>query len=126
VPISNIIIVSAVLGVVAFNTDLFFNANIGPGRVRLLIGPGVGFSVVAGGGYSGGSIRLPAVIGMEILTRSYGVGFRFMLRPWLEYAIGSSGRTSVTGIGGGALAVFGVSFYGKRDASPAYPAYPPP
>lgn len=107
VPVTNIVIASAVLQSFAFSTDAFFNFNIGTGNARMILGPGLGFSFVVGDRYGVASIRVPAEIGLELITNNEAFGFKIMARPWVEFVPTSS--TSV--VGGGAVGLLGLSGY---------------
>jgi hypothetical protein len=107
VPVVNVAIASAIIGAFAFQTDVFFNFNIGKGNARMILGPGLGFSLVAGDGGAVGSIRIPAEIGIEAITNNEVFGFKVMARPWLEIVPISE----VSVVGGGAVLELGFSGY---------------
>jgi hypothetical protein len=111
VPLTNIIIVSKAVGGFAFTMDAFFNMNIGQGTERFVFGPGLGFSALASDGGSAGTLRLPAQIGLEVLTEKRGFGFKILARPWAEFGSGSAG----TAVGGGLLGALVFSTYVTRD-----------
>ena len=120
IPVTNIAILSAAQGTFFFNTDVFFNFNLGRGALRLVLGPGLGFSVVAGKETTSGNIRtivvgtgtlrIPAEVGLEILTRRRFFGFKVLARPWAEVG----GGDGFTFGGGGLLGVLVFSFYATR------------
>jgi hypothetical protein len=109
-PVTNMILVSSAMKGFLFSTDVFFNANIGKGTERFVVGPGLGFSVLALDGGSATTFRLPAQIGLEILTKKRGFGFKLLARPWLEVASGSR----ATAVGGGVLGALVFSGYSTR------------
>ncbi len=106
-PLTNMILVSNALEGVVVTADVFFNFNVGKGSTRLVIGPGVGFSIVAVDRGSAGSFRLPAELGFEVLNKKQSFGFKLLARPWFEIASGS--RASATG--GGLLGALVFSGY---------------
>lgn len=107
IPVTNIVIASAVLESFAFSTDAFFNFNIGTGNARMILGPGLGFSFIAGSQNAIGSIRVPAEIGLELITNNEAFGFKIMARPWVEFV--PTSNTSI--VGGGAIGLLGLSGY---------------
>lgn len=114
IPIVNTLFVAQLSGfrTFVFSIDAFYNFNLGPGRVRFLIGPGLGLAFgVSSGAFFG--LRLPAEVGVEFMTRARGFGFKILARPWLqiETATGASGAF----FGGGLMAALGFSFYKTRD-----------
>ena len=114
VPISNMVIVSAALEGFFFMSDVFYNFNLGDGRVQFLCGPGLGLSLGSVSGAFAMSFRVPATVGVEFLTRARGFGFKIMLRPYMEFAVGEGGGNTASGVGGGALLDLGLSWYGVR------------
>lgn len=106
-PITNMIIVSNAVRGFLFNIDAFFNANVGKGTERLVIGPGLGFAVLSSSSGSAGTLRLPAQLGFELLSRKRGFGFKLLARPWAEFAFGTGG----TAVGGGLLGALVFSGY---------------
>ena len=114
VPISNLLIVSAVTEGFFFMSDVFYNLNIGDGQAQFLLGPGLGLSMGSVSGAFAMSFRVPATIGVEFLTRARGFGFKIMLRPYVEFAVGQGSGSSASGVGGGALLDLGLSWYGTR------------
>ena len=114
IPVVNSVVVSAQVGAFYFGSDFFYNFNIGHGQVRLLLGPGLGYNLLIGGGYQMGGIRIPGEIGVEFLTRTRRFGFKIMGRPWLEFDFGTNGSTSAGSVGGGIVGLLGFSFYGVR------------
>lgn len=114
IPVVNSVVVSAQVGAFYFGSDFFYNFNIGHGQVRLLLGPGLGYNLLIGGGFQMGGIRIPGEIGVEFLTRSRRFGFKIMGRPWLEFDFGTNGSMSGGSVGGGVLGLLGFSFYGVR------------
>ncbi|MCA9720392.1 MAG: hypothetical protein KC468_37365, partial [Myxococcales bacterium] len=121
VPVVNIALTplfGALIGVPLFvwRTDVFYNFNVGERRTRFVAGPGLGFSV---GGASGAfqlGLRIPAELGLEVLSTSKGVSFRMLLRPFFEvYALtGSQVESTGAVYGGGALLGLGVMGYKVR------------
>lgn len=107
IPVTNIVIASAVLGSFAYATDVFFNFNVGTGNARLIVGPGLGFSFIASGSNATGSIRVPAEIGLELITNSESFGFKVLARPWVEFVPARDAGV----VGGGALLLLGLSGY---------------
>jgi hypothetical protein len=107
VPVASMILSSAVLGGTVVNMDAYFNANIGDGKMRCVIGPGIGFSYLDIHGQSAASVRFPAQLGFEALSKSRGFGFKLLARPWAEVASGSS----ASAVGGGLLGVLVFSGY---------------
>ena len=103
--------------------DAFYNFNLGRKRVRLILGPGLGFAV--------GSrrfdlldvtlvtleyrVRLPAELGLEILGRQQNFGVKLLVRPWGDVGflqIADVGRFLQAGAG--VMAAVGVSGYALR------------
>lgn len=111
IPVSNTIVVGALGRVFVWSTDLFYNFNLGPGGVRFLAAPGVGLSVFAGSGVGGASLRVPAILGVEFLTRGRGFGFQIRGRPHFEIAYAGRGSSAAMGIGGGFMAELAVVGY---------------
>lgn len=107
IPVTNIVIASAVLESFVYATDVFFNFNVGTGNARMVIGPGLGFSFIASGSNAIGSIRIPAEIGLEAITNNEAFGFKVLARPWVEFV--PTRESSV--VGGGALLLLGFSGY---------------
>ncbi len=107
VPIVNIIIASAVVDGLLWQTDAFFNFNLGSGTARFIIGPGLGFTAGAVQGETAASIRFPAELGLELLTSGNGFGFKVLARPWFEVAPTSAADA----IGGGLIGLLGFSGY---------------
>jgi hypothetical protein len=114
VPLTNIIIGSAAAHAFYFNVDAMFNANLGHGSVRGIMGAGLGLDVLAGGGGGAFGIRVPGEIGMEVLAAHNHFGFELMARPFFEVV--PAGGSGV--IGGGALLVLG--FMGYTTNEPAH------
>lgn len=104
VPISNTLVAGAFARIFAWSTDVYYNFNLGPGRVRFLAAPGLGFAVLAGYGAGGVSLRVPAILGVEFLSPGRGFGFQIRGRPHFEVGYASSGSSSLTAIGGGFMA----------------------
>ena len=107
IPITNMILVSNALEGVVVSADVMFNANSGKGSTRLVIGPGLGFSIVAVDHGTAGSFRIPAQLGFEVLNKRQSFGFKLLARPWLELASGSE----ASAVGGGMLGVLVFSGY---------------
>lgn len=114
IPLTNMIISSVDSSGFIFQLDAMFNLNAGRGGVRLIAGPGLGFTVAEQSGVTAGGIRVPAQLGVEFLSAGRGVGFKVAVRPWIEFAFASSGSVSASGVGGGALLVLGLAGYGTR------------
>lgn len=110
VPITNIAVVSAIRGAFLWSNDVFVNFNIGTGNARGIVGPGLGFAVASSSGGAIGSFRVPAELGLEILTNNEAFGFKIMVRPWMEFGSNSD----IGGIGGGAVALLGFSGYHRK------------
>ncbi|MBK8251478.1 MAG: hypothetical protein IPK82_02270 [Polyangiaceae bacterium] len=106
-PVLNMAVTSAVLGGTFINMDLMFNANVGKGKMRFVVGPGVGFSHAQVDSSTATSFRIPAQLGFEALSKRRGFGFKFMARPWVEFATGSA----TDAVGGGLLGVVAFSGY---------------
>jgi len=105
-------IIFAAGGTFLWRSDVFLNFNAGSGIPRLIVGPGLGFSVIATAGKSTlWSIRLPAQIGLELLTTDEAFGFKIVAQP--VFAVGGS-RTDGVYAGGGGVLELGMSGY-KRD-----------
>lgn len=112
VPITNIVVGSAAVKGFYFNMDMFFNANAGKGKTRFIVGPGIGFSHLSAGYDSANSLRIPAQLGFEVLSKSRGFGFKMLARPFVEFAFG----TRADAVGGGLLGAIVFSGYATRDA----------
>jgi len=96
--------------------DLFYNFNVGSGRVRFLVGPGVGLA--EGYSFRDGfirngylALRFPAEFGVEFLTRRRGFGFKLLARPWAHIGTASDGSMPGPAFGGGVIGALGLSFY---------------
>lgn len=111
VPVATMALSSAVLGGTVVNMDLYFNVNAGKGKTRFVFGPGIGFTYLDARGSSAASLRIPAQIGFESLSKKRGFGFKMLARPWMEVATGSSADA----IGGGLLGVLVFSGYVTSD-----------
>jgi hypothetical protein len=114
IPLTNMIISSVDSSGFVFQLDAMFNVNAGRGGVRLIAGPGLGFTVAEQSGVTAGGIRVPGQLGVEFLSAGRGLGFKVAVRPWVELAFASSGSVSASGVGGGALLVLGLAGYGTR------------
>ncbi len=122
VPVLNLAVVMASLKLFAWQTDGYFNFNFGRSSVRFLLGPGLGFTTLIGSlmgtSVAGFSLRIPAVIGMEVLSAQRGFGFQLAARPWVEFAIAGAavGSSSAVGggVGGGALLTIGFFGYSTQ------------
>jgi hypothetical protein len=108
-PVTNLVVVSAVVGGFFFNMDAFLAFNLGRGPLRLVVGPGLGLSAVSGKDVTGASLRIPAEIGAELLVFRENLGVALLARPWLEIAGGTS-----QAVGGGLTGVVGVFGYFTR------------
>jgi hypothetical protein len=109
VPLTNVVVVSAVVGGFFFNMDAFLAFNVGRGPVRFVLGPGLGLSAVSGKDVTGASLRIPAEVGVELLVFRENLGVAVLARPWLEIAGGTS-----QAVGGGLTGVLGVFGYFTR------------
>ena len=114
VPVTNTIIVAAVAGIFAWSTDVFYNFNLGRGRVRGLLGPGLGAGFAVAGGVSAGFLRVPVMGGVEFLSPRARFGFKIRARPFFDLAFGTGPSASVLAVGGGAFGELVFSFYGRR------------
>lgn len=112
VPITNAIVGAVLEGVFLWSTDVFYSLNNGHGRVRQILGPGLGFAVGGARGVRAASVRVPLELGVEVLTERLRWGFKVLARPFFEYAVVSGGGVTVDGPAGGVLAGLGVSRYG--------------
>ena len=112
VPITNMLVVSGVVGGFYFNLDDLFDLNLGRGAWRMVLGPGLGTSVVVVREASGASLRVPAEVGLEWLTPGRSFGIKLMARPWFEVA-GGAAQT----YGGGFTLLLGLSGYIVRHAT---------
>lgn len=106
-PVLNMALVSAVAKGTVVNMDLIFNANVGRGKTRFVAGAGLGFAFVDVPSGEGASLRIPAQLGFESLSKRRGFGFKLLARPWAEIAVGSSGDA----FGGGVLGVLVFTGY---------------
>lgn len=119
VPLVNTIIQSAIIGGFIWQTDVFYNFNLGPSWVRFVVGPGLGARFGAVGTSFGGAglftLRVPGEVGVELLSPGRGFGFKVLARPWFEAnlatAFQSGGAASAAVLGGGALLSLGWSGY---------------
>jgi hypothetical protein len=109
IPLTDTFYIGGYQGPLFWQSDFFLDWNLGHGNVRGVVGPGLGFSVLSGGG-GAGSFRLTGQGGLEILTSNHGFGFRLMGRPWLEI-VGGGNRSNV---GTGLLALIGFNGYVRR------------
>jgi hypothetical protein len=114
IPLTNTIAISAFTGVFLFSADAYFTFNVGNRIARFQIGPGLGFSVGSGAGVTFGALRIPAQVGIELLTPHQRFGFQLYARPWFEVGGGSNTTTSVTVLGGGVIAGVGFAGYSVR------------
>jgi hypothetical protein len=111
VPITNIAVVSALVKGFYFNMDAFFNANVGRGTTRFVIGPGLGFATLSAGPASASSLRIPGQLGFEVLSKKRTFGFKMLARPFAEVAFGTAGSATGGGIMG-ALVFTGYTLSG--------------
>jgi hypothetical protein len=111
VPITNIIVGSILAKGFFFNADVFYNPNIGKGIARFIVGPGIGFTAFSVQGVSGGTFRIPGQLGLELLTKGRGFGFKILARPWVEFGGASNSSASASGVGGGVLGALVFSGY---------------
>jgi hypothetical protein len=110
IPLTNIIVVSAMAKLFVWDTSAYWNFNLGSGGVRFLLGPGLGFSLVTGDGGTSVGFKGAAVLGVEFLTAGRGFGFKVMTRPFFGYGTGRG----ISGVIGAALLELGFQFYGTR------------
>jgi hypothetical protein len=111
VPLVNAILTSARLRGFHITADFFYNFNPGEKQVRAVLGPGLGLAAGGGNGLSQFLLRVPAEVGLEILTREQNFGFKLLARPWFE-----AGRLAIEGdplatVGGGVLVSLGIAGY---------------
>jgi hypothetical protein len=106
VPLTNMIVVSGVVGGFFFQTDAFFNFNLGSGVARFIVGPGLGVSVVAAKSVNGAAFRVPAELGIELLLANKHIGIKLLARPYVEFAGGTA-----QAVGGGVIGLLGLSGY---------------
>jgi hypothetical protein len=114
VPITNTIVIAAVARIFFWSTDVFYNFNLGRGRVRGLLGPGLGAGLAVGSGGSAGYLRVPILGGVEILSPRARFGFKVQARPFFNLAFGSSATSVIVAPGGGVIGELAFSFYGRR------------
>jgi hypothetical protein len=118
VPLTNMILVSALLPGVYVAADAYLTFELGRDTVRFVAGPGLGFEVLhvsdSGGGQSvsvtGGAIRIPGQIGFEALTSGRHFGFMLLARPFAEVV--PVGGVSVFA-GGASLVLDFMGYYTK-------------
>ncbi len=92
IPLLNAIATSATNRGFFFQADAFFNFNFGGRLVRLIVGPGLGFSTGNTQDVQNGalqnlnnvSLRLPAELGVELLLFHRHLGIKLLARPWIE------------------------------------------
>lgn len=115
IPIANNAISSiAVLGF-AWTTDVFVDFYMSrKGIARLFLGPGLGFSVVASGA-GGGALRIPAELGLELLTTGQHFGFQILARPWVEFGGASGSGQSASAVAGGVVGMLAFIGYFTND-----------
>ena len=112
IPVGNMVATSVELDGFVWNSDLFLNFNIGKDVTRFVLGPGLGFSVLSFGDDTAATVRLPAQLGLELLTDRAGAGIKFLARPWAELGFVDVNGSSARELGGGAIALLVVSGYG--------------
>jgi hypothetical protein len=110
IPLTNVIVVSGIVGGFFFQMDSFFAFNFGRGVVHGFIGPGLGFTAVSAKGFGGASLRVPAEGGIEFVVLKNHLAIRALARPWIEFA-GGSAQT----VGGGIVGLVGVTGYFTRE-----------
>jgi len=114
VPLTNVIVVSAVTKSFYFGADAFFNFNLGRGSFRGVVGPGIGFEAFvassSAGTVSAGGIRIPAEVGFEVLSSERHFGFKLLARPFAEFVPAGG----VSAVGGGALLLLDFMGYYTR------------
>lgn len=110
-PIFNMLYVLGLSGgkVVVLGVDFFYNFNLGSGRVRFLVGPGLGLAAGIVGDVGVFALRIPAEVGVEFLTKKRGFGFKILARPWAE--VGYAGNIAGAVFGGGLMGALGLSWY---------------
>lgn len=120
VPLLNIVAVSALARIFYFSTDAFYNFNVGRGSARFVVGPGLGLSLATYGGAVAGSLRIPAEVGVEFLTKGRGFGFKILGRPWVEVAFaGAAGTVAAGALGGGLMLAVAFTGYSTAAAAPS-------
>lgn len=97
----------AVSGRAYVTQDAFMNFNVGKGIARFIVGPGLGFTVDHYEGRTMGAFRVPAEVGLELLTRSQQFGFKIVTRPWFQVPVGQTKEPP----SGGAVLLLGASGY---------------
>jgi hypothetical protein len=110
-PVLNMALGSALIGGTLVGADIYFNVNAGKERTRLVAGPGIGFGYVSAQGQSAFSLKIPAQLGFEVLSKKRSFGFKMLARPWLELASGTYSST----FGGGVMAALVFSGYALSD-----------
>jgi hypothetical protein len=110
-PVANMIVFSALLSSAGFSSavvgaDLFYDFNLGSEKTRLLVGPGLGLS----GGFSTGGVgvevRVPAVVGVELLSDDGRSGVSLQVRPFASFDLGRSSSP-----GGGVMVLIALNWY---------------
>ncbi len=110
IPLLNTVIVGVLpSGFFAWATNVGLDFSIGDSWVRFIVGPELGFAVVSYSGYTRGQINLGALVGVELLSRGRGFGFRIMTRPQVQFSLPTDG--GVFGVGGNALLELGFIGY---------------
>jgi len=120
--VANTIVLGAAAKIFYWNSSAFYNFNLGSGRVRGLLAPGIGFEVAAAPGVSAGALQIPAIVGVEFLTEGRHFGFSIRARPFFEVgggtvtatSAGSTASSSANLIGGGVLGELVFMGYGTR------------
>jgi hypothetical protein len=113
-PLINNIVGSVLSKGLLWSFDTFFNANVGSGMARLVIGPGLGFAAYATGGLGAAAVRFPGQVGVELLTPKRWFGFKLLARPWVEVAGGSAADATGTGLTTGVMGVVTFASYHLR------------
>ena len=112
VPLGDSLVAGALTGIWLFGFDIFYSVNRGRGRVRQIVGPGLGVMAGGAGGIATGMFRVPVEIGVEVLTRRHRWGFKALARPYFQVGGVGAGGVRVGSVGGGMIAGVGFSRYG--------------
>ena len=117
VPVVNTLVIAMTDHVAAIGIETFYNMNfeLGSNRTRLLLGPGFGLNVAAGGGSSGtgaASFRIPVVVGVEFMSLERNFGFQIRAHPWVEAGFGKVASIAPSPLGAGVMAEIAILGYG--------------
>jgi hypothetical protein len=116
VPVTNMVLISAISKGYYISADLMFNVNAGSGSTRFVAGPGIGFTtakftiftnLVGSPRTTVTTVRIPGQIGVEWLSKKRNFGFKLLARPWLDIAPSAA----TNNIGGGVLGVLDFMGY---------------